>query len=217
MAGRMPGRGTALTLISPSHAVNHSFWVLIPTLSPLILREYGLGFVGAGILFAVYLAAYSLGQLPIGLLANRVSRSLLMGAGLIVTAVGMALTTAAPSFELVLAFQALAGLGGAAHHPLALHLISDVFPPGSRGRALGIHGFASSVSFAVTPAVGVTLASEGWRPPLLFFSGFALLVGVLIAVLIRTEARRIEVSPLQVLRVPGFRRLLAYPQYTNPT
>jgi MFS family permease len=203
------GQFSILIFISLSHAINHSFWVLIPTLSPLILREFQLTYVGAGTLFAVYLAAYGLGQLPVGMLAHRFSRSLLMGVGLMITALGMILTVLAPNFYAILAFQALAGFGGAAHHPLALYLISEAFPRGKRGRVLGVHGFASAVSFTVTPMAAVLLSSQGWRLPILAFSALAAIVGFLIMIFIRMEVKRVVTPPLDVIRLPGFRRLLA--------
>jgi len=203
------GRLLILTLVSLSHGVNHSFWVLIPALAPLILEEFQLTYTGAGTLFAVYLVTYSLGQLPVGMLAHRFSQGRLMGAGLMITALGMVLTVFAPNFYAILAFQALAGFGGAFHHPLALNIISDIFPLGTRGRVLGVHGFASAASFTITSATALLLASQGWRFPILSFSALAAGLGVLMIVFIRMEIRREAAQPLDVIRLPRFRRVLA--------
>ncbi|HID18086.1 TPA: MFS transporter, partial [Candidatus Bathyarchaeota archaeon] len=111
-----------LLSISISHAVNHSFWILVPALSPMILEEFKLTYVEAGIVFSVFLATYAVGQIPVGALAGRFNPAKLMGFGLLLSAIGMLLTATAPNYYAILAFQAFAGLGGSAHHPLSLHL-----------------------------------------------------------------------------------------------
>mgnify|MGYP000241626633 CR=1 FL=1 len=211
MTGEHLKQASTLILVSLSHAINHSFWVLIPTLTPLILEELNLTYVGAGTIFSVYLAAYAAGQIPLGFLAHKVSRPIIMGSGLIISSIGTALTAIAPDYYAILAFQALAGFGGAAHHPLALYLISDVFPQHRLGRALSLHGVSSSISFAITPMAAVAMLGLGWRFPLLAFSALAAVAGILIIAFIRVKPEKVRETPVfsRLLRSPDFGKLLA--------
>ena len=204
-------RTSILTLVSLSHALNHSFWILIPALTPLILKELNLTFTDAGIIFSVYLATYAAGQIPLGILSERVSRPLIMGAGLLISSLGMALTSIAQDYYAILFFQALAGFGGSAHHPLALYLISDIFPKNKLGRALSIHGISSSLSFTITPIAAAVMLSLGWRIPLLVFSALAAGAGILIIAFIRIKpsGARGEAAFSRLLRNPAFGKLLA--------
>jgi MFS family permease len=198
-------------LVSLSHALNHSFWVLIPALTPLILKELNLTYTGAGIIFSVYLATYAAGQIPLGILSQRISRPLIMGVGLLISSLGMALTSIAPDYYSILAFQALAGFGGSAHHPLALYLISDIFPKHRLGRALSIHGISSSLSFTVTPMAAAVMLNLGWSLPLLVFSALAARAGILIILFIRIKPSKVKEKAAftKLLRNPAFGKLLA--------
>ncbi len=184
--------------------------MIIPALAPLILKDLKLTYLDAGAVFAVYLATYAAGQIPVGLLAAKVNRSLLMGGGLLVTALGTLLTALAPNYLAILLFQALAGLGGAAHHPLALYLISEVYPRERRGRALGVHGFSSSLSFTLTPLAVAALTCYGWRMPLICFSALAALTGLLIMAFIHAGRGPGEdpSTYVRLLKSREFQRLL---------
>ncbi|KYH39115.1 MAG: sugar phosphate permease [Candidatus Hecatellales archaeon B24] len=165
----------------------------------------------AGIIFSVFLATYAVGQIPVGVLAGRFNPAKLMGFGLLLSSAGMLLTATSTHYYAILAFQALAGLGGSAHHPLSLRLISDVFPRDQRGKALGIHGFSSSLGFTLTPAAVAALIPLGWRIPLVLFSVLGFALGALILLAATPEVRPVEkpISLKNLFQVYGFKRLLS--------
>ncbi|MHC1590283.1 MAG: MFS transporter [Candidatus Hecatellaceae archaeon] len=211
MSGKPSRSLQTLLSISISHAMNHSFWILVPALSPMILEEFNLTYTEAGIVFSVFLATYAVGQIPVGALAGRFNPAKLMGFGLMLSSAGMLLTATSTSYYAILAFQALAGLGGSAHHPLSLHLISDVFPREQRGRALGIHGLSSSLGFTLTPAAVAVLIPLGWRMPLILFSVLGFTLGAFILLAVAPEVSPVE-KPLplkNLFQVYGSKRLLS--------
>jgi MFS family permease len=177
----------------------------------MILEEFELTYVEAGIVFSVFLATYAVGQIPVGALAGRFNPARLMGFGLLLSAIGMLLTATAPNYYAILAFQALAGLGGSAHHPLSLHLISEVFPRERRGKALGIHGFSSSLGFTLTPAAVAVLAPWGWRIPLVLFSALGFAAGIFILLAVTPMVKPVEkpIALKALFQVYGFKRLLS--------
>lgn len=164
----------------------------------------------AGVIFSIFLAVYAVGQLPIGVLAVRFNPAKLMGLGLMLSGLGMLFTAFAPNYYAILAFQALAGLGGSAHHPLSLRLISEVFPREQRGRVLGIHSFSSSLGFTLTPAVVAALADWGWRLPLILYAVLGFAAGIFMVSAVKHEFKPvIPLSPRRLFRIQGFKRLLS--------
>src|SRR5574341_2296813 len=69
-----------------------------------------------------------------------------------------------PSVEWLIGFRALQGLGGVMMFALGTAIITEIFPPEERGRALGIIGGIVSVGIATGPALGgILIGSVGWR------------------------------------------------------
>ena len=73
----------------------------------------------------------------------------------------------APSAEFLIAARAWQGLGAAFMIPGSLALISRVYPPGERGKAIGTWAAASAVTSALGPIIGGLLLTfgegEAWR------------------------------------------------------
>ncbi|MEM8619487.1 MAG: MFS transporter [Actinomycetota bacterium] len=92
--------------------------------------------------YTLTLAALLLG---IGELGDRFGRRRVLMIGLAVFAVASGAAAFADSATAMIAFRALAGLGAAMIMPATLSIITSVFPPDERGRAVGIWaGFAGA-------------------------------------------------------------------------
>ena len=87
----------------------------------------------------------------------------------------------APDVATLIAFRTVQGVGSAALTALGLAIITDVFPAGERGRALGINGAVISVGIVLGPSLGGLLGDlASWR--WIFVAGVALsAVGALLA------------------------------------
>lgn len=74
----------------------------------------------------------------------------------------------APSYEVLIAFRVLQGLGGALMLPTTVAIVSARYPGEQRGRALGVMGGAAAVAGALGPVIGGVLTSLfDWRAVLL--------------------------------------------------
>jgi MFS family permease len=153
-----------------------------------------------GTAFAVI---YGIAGIPLGLLADRISRRNLIFTGVSVWSLGTIACGFSHNFGEIFASRIVVGLGEAALSPAAISLISDYFPPSRRGTAVGffLSGIAMGSGAAILIGGGVLHAIEmgalaatplatyaPWRMVLLVIGGPGLLWAIAI-LLIREPLR----------------------------
>ncbi|WP_430542681.1 MFS transporter [Streptomyces iconiensis] len=98
-----------------------------------------------------------------GNLGDRYGRLKFLLAGAVTFGIGSAGASLTDSPELLIAFRALMGLGGATLLPAGLAIVSNLFPdPKQRARAIGIFAATFAAGFAVGPVVGGLLLNHFW-------------------------------------------------------
>ncbi|MFW5898968.1 MAG: MFS transporter, partial [Jiangellaceae bacterium] len=107
--------------------------------------------------------------LPIaGRLADMFGKRTLFLAGFATFAVGSLLCALAPGVVPLIAFRTVQGAASAVLTALGLAIITDVFPAGERGRAIGVNGAVLSVGIVLGPTLGGFLVEVGWPWVFLF-------------------------------------------------
>ncbi|WP_127091586.1 MFS transporter [Aquabacter cavernae] len=111
-----------------------------------------------------YLAAF-VSFLPIfGRLCEMFGRKTLYIAGYLIFILASALCGSAASFEQLLVFRFLQGVGGSLLGANSIAILVKTISPAQRGRALGWFAAAQAVGMSAGPALGgLILASLGWR------------------------------------------------------
>jgi EmrB/QacA subfamily drug resistance transporter len=102
-----------------------------------------------------------------GRLGDLLGRRRVFMAGSAIFACASAIGGLAPSFAVLLCARAAQGAGGALMLPATVAIVSAVFPPEKRGRALGTMGGAAAVAGAFGPTIGGVLTTISWRAVLL--------------------------------------------------
>ena len=115
------------------------------------LRDWQLGFL-SGLAFALF---YSTAGIPLARIADRGSRRAVISAGMVAWSAATALSGAACTFWQLALSRVAVGVGEAAGSPPSHSLISDLFPPESRARAIAIYTMGANFG----KAVGSTLSS----------------------------------------------------------
>jgi len=124
-----------------------------------------------------YMAAYALGQLMFGPIADAYGRKRVLAFGLIVYTLGCVLSLAAPNLETFILARCLQGFGIAATNLLAKAIVTDSFS----GQAL-IHAFtymaiAWGLAPIVAPVIGAHLQTWfGWKACLVFLLIYSLIM-----------------------------------------
>lgn len=122
---------------------------------------------------------YTLLGVPFGWLADRVSRKVIIGAGLAVWSLFSGLTGFANGFWTIFFCRLMVGVGEATLGPAALSLLSDYFPPRMRATVQSIYSAGIAIGGGLAFFLGGWIGQVyGWRWAfyLLGFPGLALAV-----------------------------------------
>jgi EmrB/QacA subfamily drug resistance transporter len=120
-----------------------------------------------------------------GVLADRLGRRAILLVGLVLFGVASLASAYAQSPDQLIWARALMGIGGAAVMPSTLSIISNVFDPRERGRAIGVWAGSVGLAVAIGPVVGGFLLEHFWWGSVFLINVPVAAVGaVLVAVLV---------------------------------
>lgn len=97
-----------------------------------------------------------------GGLADRFGRKGTFQSGMALFAVGSAVAAFAASPSQLIVGRAITGLGAALVMPPALSMLSVIFPPGERPRAIAIWSTIAAIGIALGPVIGGVLLEHYW-------------------------------------------------------
>lgn len=178
--------------------------LILSLLVPPIMRDLNIDNFAIGLLGGLYFAIfYALMGLPIGRLADRSSRRLIVSAGIFLWSLMTAACGLARNFWHLALARVGVGVGEATLSPCAYSLISDYFPRDRIGTALGVFQCAAFIGAGVAFLVGAQVIElvaaipfdrlpEGIAAPLMRFKPWQLafiivgLPGILVALLALT-------------------------------
>ncbi len=166
--------------------------VLSPVL-PLIGAEWSLDQSQLGLIASVFFLAYTALQIPVGMLADRLGKHLiLLVPGLLLLAVGTLLSGLAPSYGFLLFASVLAGLGQSTYYPTQFALSTAMVPLRYRSLSAAIINSGQAVGISLGLLIASYVALElggGWRMPFVALALPTALVAVAFWVFIREPKR----------------------------
>ena len=179
----------SLALLSVQHALIHGQAALYPIIYLAVSAEFAVGAESIAILATVGSIATGLIQVGFGALTRRFSHRVLIGSGAIMLGATTAAQAVVPSFGPFAATNIISKLGGAPQHPVGNALLTEQFPRHRWGTAISAHIAGGNVGTVLAGVVATGLvAALGWRETTVVIGLPAVLMGVLIFGLIRSDA-----------------------------
>jgi MFS transporter, FSR family, fosmidomycin resistance protein len=169
-------------LISAAHFVSHYYILLLPPLFAFVRADYGVSYTELGLALTAFNIVSAALQTPAGFLVDRVGPHRVLIAGMVLGAAAIAVAGMVPSFWLLVAMWAVAGLGNTVYHPADYAILSRVVSAERIGRAFSVHTFSGMLGSAVAPASLLYLHSLfGWRGAFIVAAALGFAVAAVLA------------------------------------
>jgi MFS family permease len=144
---------------------------------PAISKEFSLGAVGMSWVSMAFLLSSAVFLVPLGKLADIKGRKRIFFIGNIIIAASSILCALSPSGALLISLRAIQGIGSAMVFGTGIAIITSVYPPKERGKAIGITVTAVYIGLSLAPFLGGILTQYlGWRTIFYVTVPFELLV-----------------------------------------
>ena len=157
-------RGVILVIVTIGTFLNPFTGSSINLALPLIGEEFAIDAIMLSWIPAAYLLSSAIFLLPAGMLGDIIGRAKVFSTGTLVYTFASLLAFFTPSASLLLACRFLQGIGGAMLYSTAIAIIAELYPPGERGRAVGINEMAVYGGMTLGPVIGGILTQLfGWR------------------------------------------------------
>jgi len=157
-------RWTIVGLLFSASVINYFDRATIAFALPLISRDLALGPEAKGLLLSSFFWSYTLMQIPMGVLADRVNLRWLYAAAFALWSVAQGLIGLAGGLHALIAFRVLLGVGEAIYLPGGSKIVSLLFRPSERGLPSGLFDAGTRTGLVIEGvAVPWMLVHHGWR------------------------------------------------------
>lgn len=199
--------GRVLFLVAAVQFVNITDFMMVMPLGPDFAKELDMPASHLGYVGGAYTLSASVAGLVGAFFLDRFDRRSALAISMAGLMIGTLLGGFATGMITLLLARVIAGAFGGPATSVSLAIVSDVVPPESRGRAIGIVMGAFSAASVLGVPLGLELSRvAGWRMPFFAVAGLGLAItGATWALLhpLRDHlARKTRVHPLAIVRDP---------------
>jgi len=136
-----------------------------------------------------------------GVIGDKVGRKRLLMIGLVLFGLASLLSAYSRTPEQLIFARAAMGLGGAAVMPQTLSIISNVFEPAERPRAIGLWAMAVGIGVAIGPVLGGVLLDHFWWGSVFLINVPVTILGVIAVAVLVPESRNPEAGRIDYVGV----------------
>jgi len=156
-------RWTALIVLTAARASMGFQFQSLASVSPLLVREFGIGYADIGFLIGLYMPPGIALALPGSALGQRFGDKRVVAVGLILMAVGGALSGFAETYPVLVAGRLIAGIGATLLNVLMSKMIADWFAAREIRLAMAVfvNSFPIGVGLALL-SLGTAADAFGW-------------------------------------------------------
>jgi MFS family permease len=181
----LSGARTALLLLLSINLFNYIDRQILAALEPDIRSSFFApsdvnAMTKTGLLGDAFFVTYMLSAPILGLLADRISRWLIVGSAVILWSLASGGSGLAATFTILFATRICVGIGEGGYGPAAPAILSDLFPIDIRGRIMAIFCAAIPVGSALGYVIGGLVGAHlGWRWAFYLVAPPGLLLGLI--------------------------------------
>ncbi|MCK4703124.1 MFS transporter [Candidatus Bathyarchaeota archaeon] len=204
----MNGQDRSIIAISGSHGIMHAYLVLLPAMIPILQGD--LGDIGTvGMLASLVSLFYGWFSLPVGFIADKYSRRLLIAASMVLCGGASIIVGLSPNVPVAAVGMIILGIGASLYHPCGyahMALVSDEM----RGRYMGYQGLGGDMGMAVSFLTSSILGSSfGWRMTFLIWGVVGLAMAAVDLLVIKDIVCEVDPTQLRKGPVETVRRMFA--------
>jgi DHA1 family multidrug resistance protein-like MFS transporter len=191
------------TTVSPQQRRNYYF-IIISTISmqitastiymvfPLFFAAIGLTKGESGLLISIGTFAGILSSVAAGLLSNRFGRKKILVLGtLLYTIVFFIFNSVGNSFSALMISRFIAGIGFYIMPVMVTTMAADIFPPGERGKAMGLFSAAGGIGSLIGPLISPLLINgNDYSTYFLFSGGFVAVSAVMMLIFVKETLQK---------------------------
>lgn len=157
---------------------------------PRMSADLGMNAVTMSWVAMSYLLASAVFLVPLGKLADMIGRVKVFIFGNLIVAAASLLCALSKDSTMLIIFRVLQGIGSAMMFGTNMAIITAIFPPNQRGKAIGINVTAVYLGLSAAPVLGGILTQTfGWQSIFYVTIPFGLFVAIAAALVIKTDWR----------------------------
>jgi len=155
---------------------------------PSIGKDLNASAIGLGWVISSFILSSAIFLLPFGRLADIIGRKKVFSTGILLFTISTFLIIFSNNITYLIILRIFQGLASAMIFGTSLAIITSVFQPGERGKAMGINITAVYLGLSLGPVIGGLLTQYfGWRSIFAFLVPFGIVSLILIQKKIKTE------------------------------
>ncbi|BDM23725.1 MULTISPECIES: MFS transporter [Pseudomonas] len=182
-----------------AHLLNDLIQAVLPSIYPMLKRDFSLSFAQIGWIALIYQVTASLLQPWVGMYTDKRPMPYLLPTGMLFTLVGIALLAFANSYEMLLVAAAVVGIGSATFHPEASR-VARMASGGRFGTAQSTFQVGGNTGSAIGPLLTAAIVIPHGQPAIAWFM---LAAGLAIFVLLRITGWTLRHGQTQLKGLAG--------------
>lgn len=197
-----------LMLLFIAVAINYMDRANLSVSGSSIQSQFKLTSTQLGILFSAFTWSYTIAQLPVGVLLDKLGPRILYAVALVFWGIftfvmgfssHQIFTTTAASFAFLILCRVLIGVSEAPAYPSNTKIASLWFPNKERARAISTYSSAQYIGLAIfTPVLSIMITSLGWQSVFYFSGGIAVIYGFVWYTFYRDPKESTKVNDLEL-------------------
>ncbi|MDJ0906172.1 MAG: multidrug effflux MFS transporter [Woeseiaceae bacterium] len=148
---------------------------------PAMVEALGTNLPRGQQIVGIFMIGMAFGQIPAGLVSDRVGRLPVLYAGMALFVVGAIASATAGSIEVMLAGRFVQGVGAAPAIVLSRAIVRDVSSGKDAAKLMSLMTMIFTAAPVIAPTIGALLIAQwGWRAPFVLIIGLAVVILVLV-------------------------------------